>query len=35
MFSSLMSLMDRITMSLVVVLAAVPTLAVAVNSLMA
>lgn len=35
MFSPLMSLMDRITMALVVVLAAVPTLAVAVNSLMA
>lgn len=35
MFSPLMSVVDRITMTLVVVLAAVPTLAVAVNSLMA
>jgi len=35
MFSPLMSVMDRITMALVVVLAAVPTLAVAVNSVMA
>jgi hypothetical protein len=35
MFSQFMTLMDRVTMALVVVLAAVPTLAVAVNSLIA
>jgi len=35
MYSPLMTLMDRVTMALVVVLAAVPTLAVALNSLVA
>ena len=35
MFSPLMTLMDRVTMALVVVLAAVPTLAVAVNTVIA
>ncbi len=35
MFSPFMTLMDRVTMALVVVLAAIPTLAIAVNSLMA
>jgi len=35
MFSPFMTLMDRVTMAIVVVLAAVPTLAVAVNSLIA
>ncbi len=34
MFSPFMTLMDRVTMALVVVLAAIPTLAIAVNSLM-
>jgi hypothetical protein len=35
MFSPLMTLMDRLTMAVVIVMAAIPTLAVALNSAIA